>query len=695
MLRILAASAAACIVLAEWGWPREVAAQAWDDARARALVELATARRVQQLADTGLADYKASAHGYLTFLAQVGEGFTEPPKIVKADELALEVYWLAPNLSKQRIVGRRDTLLLPTDINYHRDHLGIVQNNFPSIIRLGDGDEVRDVPHPLSPEGLRDYQFAITDSLRISLLDRTIDVYEVRVRPVDDRQPRAIGAVFLERESAQVVRMAFSFTRAAYLDALLEDVSIVLENGLIDGRFWLPRQQEIEIRRTGKWLDFPARGIIRGRWEICCHEVNTGLRASFFGGPEIVQAAPRVVAAHRWAGRILDSLPPDVRAVTPEEVRRVQTEARAVVRGQALARARTTALAARGISDFARVTRVEGFAFGAGLSHRLGGGVTVGLAGRWGTSDHEAKGRLTLGWQRASGAGVRLFAERAYREVGDERETSALRNSIAAQEFGSDYTDPYDVRGAGLSLDFGQRLGVRWRLDGAYETHDPLSVHARPATGSYEPTVPAWSIAATRAALIVSRPTAMSVFGSELQATLEVRGSALEARETALPTRRPLIGRASLLARAERPVGAHRLVFHTVTAVVGGAREIPPQELVFLGGPVTGPGYEFHQFASRFGVSQRVEWQSKVPFVGFPIGRFGRAPSTATLAPFAHLVYVTDGATIRAPTHGFYPAVGVGLLTIFDVIRLEVARGLRQGRWTFSADVTRDFWGIL
>ena len=59
------------------------------------------------------------------------KGFPTPPKIVKADELELEVYWHAPNLSKQRIVGRRDTLLLPTDIAYHRDHLGIVQNNFP------------------------------------------------------------------------------------------------------------------------------------------------------------------------------------------------------------------------------------------------------------------------------------------------------------------------------------------------------------------------------------------------------------------------------------------------------------------------------------------------------------------------------------------------------------------------------------
>ena len=241
------------------------AQQTWNDPRTRALVEHATERRASQLADTALVDYKATAHGYVTFLAQFGEGFPEPPKIVKADELGLEVYWRAPDLSKQRIMGRRDTLLLPTDINYHRDHLGIVQNNFRNIIRIGEGDEVQDVPHPLSPAGLQVYDFAIHDSLQIRLGTRVLDVYEVRVRPKDDRQPRAVGAVYIDRETGEVVRMAFSFTRAALIDKDLEDVSVVLENALIEGRFWLPRRQEIEIRRTGSWLDYPARGIIRGR----------------------------------------------------------------------------------------------------------------------------------------------------------------------------------------------------------------------------------------------------------------------------------------------------------------------------------------------------------------------------------------------------------------------------------------------
>jgi hypothetical protein len=44
---------------------------------------------------------------------------------------------------------------------------------------------------------------------------------------------------------------------------------------------------------------------------------------------------------------------------------------------------------------------------------------------------------------------------------------------------------------------------------------------------------------------------------------------------------------------------------------------------------------------------------------------------------------------------GWYPSVGIGALSFFDLFRIDVARGLRDGRWTFSADVGRDLWGIL
>ena len=673
---------------------RLAAQQTWNDPRTTALVQRATERRASQLADTALVDYKATAHGYVTFLAQFGEGFPEPPKIVKADELGLEVYWRAPDLSKQRIMGRRDTLLLPTDINYHRDHLGIVQNNFRNIIRIGEGDEVRDVPHPLSPTGLQVYDFAIRDSLQIRLADKILDVYEVRVRPKDDRQPRTVGAVYIDKETGEVVRMAFSFTRAALIDKDLEDVSVVLENALIEGRFWLPRRQEIEIRRTGSWLDYPARGIIRGRWEICCYEVNTGIPPGVFGGPEIVMAptADRIAHPFPFTGHVLDSLPPDVRAVTDADVKKVQDEARALVREAALARARSFAFSARHISDLARFNRVEGLALGSGFLQRLGGGVAVAAAGRYGFSDKELKGRGALEYTTGAGSRLTLGAERQYRDVGDEQETSLVRNTVAAQEFGADYTDTYDVRSVSLSGSLA-RLGWRPSFELSYDQHDSLAVHARPASGRFEPTIPAQGLHEIRFTLGLDRSTTLTFAGYELGVHLAASGIWLQSES---PLLRESFLRPTATLDLQKPFASSRIVFHTVgSAIFGDELAVPVQHLAYFGGPTTGPGYDFHEFVGKGGVSQRIEYRFLAPFLPIPLGRFGKAPGTITLAPFANAVWIDGSAPFNPSRLGWYPSLGLGALTVFDVLRFDVARGLRDGRWTFGVDIGRDFWSVL
>ncbi|MEO6444211.1 MAG: hypothetical protein ABIP66_03515 [Gemmatimonadaceae bacterium] len=683
---------------------RPVQAQrAWNDSVSRALVERATERRARQLADSGLVDYAASAHGYVTFLAQVGEGFLLPPKIVKADELQMEVYWRAPNLSKQWIVGRRDTLLLPTDINYHRDHLGIIQNNFPEIIRLGDGDEVRDVAHPLSPSGLATYEFQLSDSLRFEIPGRTIDVYEVKIRPRDDRASAAVGAIYIAKDDGQVVRMAFSFTRAALKDKQLEDVSIVLENSLIEGRFWLPYRQEIEIRRTGSWMDFPARGIIRGRWEIRDYQVNSGNTVAQGPGPEISLAPPERRARHTWgAASILETLPDDVRLATDDDVRQVQEEARALVRAQALQRTRTTLPSVRSFSDVVRVTRAEGLAVGGGLRRRLGGGVDVGVLGRFGFGDHEAKGTLSLGWERADGASLRLRAFREYRDAGDEPETSRVRNTIAAQEFGSDYTQPFDTRGVTASVHLGRHAGLLWRLDGGYEWQESVDVAARPSRGRYEPTIDALAGRGPRAVLAVERPNAPWLGGSELRLRGEVRAGVLRtyrddrlgAQETATINDEPgRMFRAFVLAEWLRPAGRTAVLARVTAGAARAQGPVPAQERIYAGGPVSGPGYDYAAFAGTTLSTQHLEWRFPVPFIPIRLGRWGRIPGQAKIVPFIHGVAVStesDGSS-----GGWFPSVGLGGIALFDLLRVDVARGLKGGRWTLSLDVSRDFWPIL
>ncbi len=691
-----AAAVAACALWLVTLAPGVAGAQEWNDARTRALVERATARRAQQLADTGLKDYKAVAHGYVTFLAQVGEGLAEPPKVVKADELVNEIYWRAPNLSKQVIVGRRDTLLLPTDIAYHRDHLGIVQNNFPAIIRLGDGDEVVDVPHPLSAQGLATYDFAITaDSFSLQLPGRTIKVLEVKVRPKNDREPRIIGAVYIDPEDAQVVRMAFNFTRAAFRDNALEDLFVIVENSLVSGRFWLPARQELEIRRGGTWLDYPIRGIIRGRWEIRDYQVNVGLTPYFFNGPEIVVAPKAVSDTFHFGGRILDSLPFDVRAVSDAEVRKVQEEARSLVRAQALRRPQALTLAAGGISDFVRFNRVEGFAVGLGAASRFGGGFGARGSARYGIDDREVKGTVGLDWQSPSW-GLRAYAHRDFREAGDVPERSRIINSIAAQEFGSDATDPYGVQAVGLGVDNRGFLGLRTRLDASLERHRPLAIRAVPANGSFDPLISAARVRAQRASLAFERPTSLSVFGSELRGSAEFRVSHVTQDDAAFPLAASNVARAFVSVSLERPYECGRLALSLAGGAVGSSAELPSQEWLYFGGPVSAPGYRFHELAAKAGATTRVEWRTQVPAPALSLARFGQIPGRATLAPFVQATYARPAsATDLNHPEGVYPSAGLALQPFFDLMRLQVARGLRNGTWTFNVDVTRDFWGVL
>lgn len=684
---VLAASvlAASVIAVAPLG-----AQDTWNDERTMELVRSATRLRSLQLADTGLRDYTARATGTVTFLAQFGDGAFSRPVVIKADQLELEVYWGAPDRSKQSIVGRRDTLLFPSDMQYHRDHLGIIQNNFADIIRLGDGDEVMDVVHPLSPRGPETYDYAFSDSLAIRGSGVSVDVMMVSVRPKNPLRPAAVGAVYLDRASGNVVRMTFSFTRAALRDRQLEDVSIILENGLVNGRFWLPRRQEIEIRRSASWMDFPAKGIIRGRWEVCCVETNRSLASPVFAGQEIVDAGTREQLRRHpsFTGDVLASLPDDVRALDADEVRAVQEEARRLVQESALRRARSSNLSARRISDFVRSDRVEGLALGAGLSQKLGAGFSTAVIGRYGTADSRWKGRGNFGWQRVSGLSVTATGFDDWQQLGEVPELSGLRNSIASQEFGSDWTQPIGVVGGSLRLQRAPPDAPRVWIEASLQDERALVVRAQTAYGSFEPSLPALALERRALALGLEMGNATG----ERRFSARLVGSEWAPRDGSAGGRN---FRAAVDAEFTGSVGVFRLRSRTIAAALSGGAQ-PAQDAVLLGGPQSAPGYNFHAISGRQGLSQRLELQRRIPFVPINLGRFGRVPGTLVLAPFFHAGWVSGpGATGPARDDGWYPAVGLGAIGFFDIVRLDVARGLRDGRWTFSLDLSPTLWPVL
>jgi len=691
--------AAACVVGA-----REVSSQGapatasgrWNDATADSLIQRATARRSLQLADSTLLSYRADAHGFLAFLAQLGEGVIIPPRVVQSEELALSIAWWQPNRSAQQLVGRRDTTLLPASVGYYRDRYGVILDNLPDRIRLGDGQDVRDVPHPLAASARTLYEFQRMTPVRIRIPGREIVVDEVRFRPIDGTQPAAIGSVFLDRETAAVVRLSMTFTRAAILDKRIETLVVTLENGLVRERYWLPRRQEVEVSRGSTWMDIPVRGIVRGRWEVSNYEVNERI-------PSQVQLLPRwssvsadSLRQYAFPGRVVDVLPPEIQIASSEEVVRAREQAEMAVRAAMLARPARTRVTGRGISDGIRFNRAEGLSLGLGASQRWGNNWLLSARSRYGLDDREAKGRVSFGRAPAFGREplLQLFAERDLRDL-NVPERGGLTNSLAAAAFGSDFTQQVDTRAAGIAIRRSPVDPFTLRL--AYETDAPVVVRARALSGSFEPTVPSWRLRGVRAEL---RGTGGWV-GANAQSTrglwqVMAAGGGYTGTTSLGEAVAPRVARAQGLLQLQRGLGGDRAVVSVTQAAIAGGRALPPQWLAFAGGPWSAPGYDAATFATRGFVSQRLEVRQPVRVPSIPLGRYGKAPGHITLAPYAQVLASASGIP-SMPTReaGVWPSAGLGVLFFFDLLRVDVARGLRDGTWRFAFDIDRSFWGVL
>ncbi len=667
--------------------PAPLRAQAWDDPAAKSLVERAIQRREQSFADSSLRDWSARAHGFVFFLGQIGEGLAEPPRLIKADQLELEVYWRLPNHSKQRIIGWRDRRELPTDIAYHRDHLGIAMNNFPDLIRLGEGDEVRDVPHPISPAGDTLYEFALADSLSISAPGRELRVYEVKFRPKDFKAPRIIGSVFLETAQADLVRMSFSFTRAAYIDEELEDITVAIENSLWAGRWWLPLRQELEIRRRATFMDFPARGIIRGRFEIDGYQFNTGLDPSIFGrGPEIVALPPDVRDTFHWK----DSLEPAIRDVAQpaslKDFDAVRAEATAMAMGHVLTGLRQNQIAGSSISDFIHFNRVEGLALHAGAAFRsadearelrisAGAGTSTGLV--TGSASLSAR-RGSMTWQ--------IGGAREVRQLGDFPVISGAVNSIMAQEAGRDFGDYYLASGAHLG--FTRTLGGRtqMQLELGYERTDSLLASASWARGAFARANPGVDAADWGVARLELRRHAASFAESrEFTGKLDVEGGDGPVR----------YGRVYGELRWQVGAGATSFIFRAAGGA--GTALLPRHRAFVLGGRGSLLGEPFHALGGRQMGWAYAEWQLPVKVPEIHMGSFAGTGHQLTLAP--NVAVGWTGGTIAglpaSPSGSADVAAGLGASWLHDLVRFDVGYGFKSRQVGFAIDVSRSFWGIL
>jgi hypothetical protein len=663
-----------------------LAAQTWDSPAALNLVRRAIDRRLAFQADSALKSYSARAHGFVFFLAQVGEGLAEPARLVKADELDVQVYWKAPGRSKQVILGWRDGTFLPTDINYHRDHLGIVTNNFGNLIRIGEGDEVRDAVHPLSPDGLDAYHFALADSLAITTAAGEVTVYQVQVRPRTYRRPLVVGNLYIDVASAELVRFRFSFTPASYLDRQLEDISVVLESALFENRYWLPRRQEVEIRRRVTWLDFPARGIIRGRWEISDYDLNAQLPDSTFYGTEIGGLLRPRTSDSSWDKPLGEAIADVAQPVNRHDMEALRAELDRLVGSRALGGLPPQRLAAGSLSDVIRVNRIQGLA--------LGFGATLGVPGTrlqlrpslgYGTADERLTGSLQASWSTGA-TRLTLGASRRLSDISDLPVIAPVINSILSQEAGKDYGDYVLLHTveAGMHRRFGAR--TLFGVGVAVEESRSVGTSAEPASGTYRENPALGSGSHRIARLYLERSNGGFALDKDLQGRIS-----LEAGEGAGDYIRGTAS-ARLLARTG---GTSELLARLYLGA--GSDRVPPHRTFVIGGRGTLPGEPFRRHGGRYVALGHLEFRFDVPAPAIPLGSFASTGRRLTVAPFVAAGYAGSPVTGLPWTgsDGVRPVAGLAVELFMRLIRVEGGVGLRDGGFGIIVDVNRDWWRLL
>jgi hypothetical protein len=665
---------------------RAQAAAGWDSPRVLALMEAARARRQLPRGDSALRNYQARANGYVYFYLDRRD--SEERTLVKVDQVALDVYWAAPNRTKQRIIGLRDEKRLPARIHYHLDHLTVVQNDFDDSIRLGDGDEVRDVLHPAAPGSGAVYQFRLADSLSLYLpgAPAPVRVYEVEVRPRRLDQPAFVGSIFLDRATAAIVRMSFTFTPAAYVDRRLDYIHVALDNGLWQGRYWLPHEQRVEIRRQVPELDFPVGGVIRGVMSIGDYRFNEPLPDALFRGSPVVAVPEPARRSFPFPTGLFDGLEAEGLAAASAanlDLTALRKDALRLVGRRHLSGLPRLRLLLPGASSVGRYDRAEGVFVGGGVSYALAPVARLEVAGGYATAADRLSGSTALVAELGR-TRLRLGAYAdTLRDLGPRRGAPGALNTVTAALLGEDFLDPYYATGARLSLD--RRLHGRWSggLQLTLEEHRSARL-MEPGTlfddsASFRPVLPVDEGMLATGRIAVAR-TAPPEAGAGWRAEAALEAGAFEGEAFGRPEldleafRRSTDRRTELRARLS-------------AGIVLGAP--PAQRLYLLGGAGTLPGYEYRSFiGDRYALAE-VEASHAV------LGPWVRLRGLAA-AGWSDLASADSPPGWEAvPTGRLRTSVGVGLGLVHDILRVDLARGLNDGIWQVILSVRPDLHDFL
>lgn len=625
--------------------------------------------------------YKATAEGHVYFYLDREDGGAPVP--MRVDQVALDLFQDRFGRTGQVMRGRRRKEFLPVrDFEYYIDRLTAVQNGFGDRIAVGEGMDARDVPHPLSALGEAHYRYRTAGlvRLRVPSLPSPVRVHEVEVRPRDPTRPAFVGSVFLESATGGLVRMAFSFTPASYVDPRVDRIEIRLDHALWQERFWLPYRQSVEVRREMPQLDLPVGAVIRAKLEVAEYDFEwdaAGARAEdgFFAGAPVVRTPYGAAPSNRFKAGLTERMADE--GLAPLSPARVEAEARRLARGAARDRLASglprLRLHADRFSSVFRANRAEGAHVGLGASFAASPSADLRALAGYGTGNRKASAAVGAQW-RLPGRAATLSAD-AYagqlRDAGPRPGASGAVNTLAALVLNEDYTDPYFAFGGRATVEHrtpqGRRVwaaGFADRLRSADQAWfgggDGPNVAGG---GGFRPVRPAAE--GVHAGVEVGYARAWGGLGRW--------GAAATATGSASRWEGDPVG--SVLLRLEGRTASQDLSRKASVSLEAGRSwgALPPQLLFHVGGRGTLPGHPFREYGGKAFFLATGE-ASVVVTPGWLAARALAGAGAAGTTPDP-----TRASWNLRPTGRLLGYVGAGVATLHDTVRLDGAWGFPGG----------------
>jgi hypothetical protein len=630
----------------------------WNAPRPLEMMARARVRRELPRGDSTLKNYVARANGYVYFYLDRQE--SDERTLVKVDQIAIDMYWKNPDRTKQRIIGLRDVSRLPNRMYYHLDHLTVVQNNLGDVIKIGDGDEVRDVPHPAAQGADTVYDFRLADSVTLQLGGEqgTVRVYEIQVRPKRTNRSALVGSVFVDRETADIVRMTFTFTPASYVDRRLDYINISLDNGLFAGRYWLPAEQSVEIRRQLPELDFAAGAIIKGRIRISNYAFNQPLSDTLFWGREVTAVPEAQRRAFPFERDIYAGVNEEGLAPTPR-MEELQSLAAELVGESKLSGLPPVRLYMPDASSFVRYNRAEGWYGGLGASYIRSPSLRFDALGGYAFGADHVAGLVQARGDRAPVRWSVTGEANTMRDIGPVEGMEGVLNTMAGRLRYEDYLDPYYADALSARVEYS--LSPLTRVHGRVAAEAHSSAELTQDANDFRPLIPIDDGRFYIATLGLQRAIG-ETSGRRTGVELDVDVVRSDAREFIRPR---VAVRTQYDSEDKRTYWAFGVRGSTA---LGGDGELPRQYQSLIGGRETIPGYRYRAFGGEhYGLAtfeySRAVWE---PWLRLRvIGGAGATGFSETLQDSARFP-VSDG--IKA-------GGGVGAGLFWDVLRVDFTYG--------------------